>query len=316
MKYKYFVGNSHHTIHYKFLKSVLGGEYVYHNVDTDTNASFLEVLAEDGEDVIWFFSNWFLLLHPLLKGKQVFTEHGLSFKPSLNPDRVACINKYFDMVFSSGVSQRDYMLNAGVDKRKIKEVGYTTLFEIPDIPVKHNHVLFSVVHFGHWNEYDNILKILQKLDTEIQGFLTIHPAMHDEKKKELLNICKTKSNVTFVESQEDLLKAFSFCECIVGGSSSVCTSFWYLKKPVILIRGRQGRNPFFGWFRVKRKVNHPLFSKIIDESTKLSNWRKFSLRCLKSARIAPSAQEIFFPWNFNREITVERIKHYVKQLEM
>lgn len=313
MQYKYFVGVKHHKIHLKYFHSLLEGEYVYHYCDSFEKHFPDTLLEQDGEHVIWFFSNWYPALHPLLRGKQIFVEHGLSFKPSLNNERVNCINKYFDLVFSSGVSQRDYMLRMSVRKDKIEEIGYTTLFLIPDLPIRKGSILFSVVSFQNWNEYENLKKILEQLDKSLKGYVTIHPIMPDETKKIFLNICERKENVIFLESQEQLLEAFAYCECIVGSSSSVCTAFWYLKKPVIFIRGKQGRNPFVGWSRIKKIIDYPLFSKVLDESTKISHWRQFS-KALRQPKLAPSAQKIFYSSNWDKEKTNALINNALEKL--
>ena len=315
MTYKFFVGVPHHKVHLSYFQSLLGGEYVFHLCDSFEKHFPDKLLEQDGKDIIWLFSNWYPALHPLLVGKQIFVEHGLSFKPSLNKVRVDCINNHFDMVFSSGVSQRDYMLRNGVLKEKIEEIGYTTLFQIPNLPVRKGSVLFSVVSFQNWNEYKNLEIILERLDESLHGYVTLHPIMQMETKKIFNDLCEQKANLTLLDSQEQLLEAFAYCECIVGSSSSVCTPFWFLDKPVIFIRGKQGRNPFIGWSRIKEKINYPLFNQVLEESTRLNHWRNFEKK-LSKAKISTSAKKIFFKSNWDKEQTNSLIKTALDKLIM
>ncbi len=113
------------------------------------------------------------------------------------------------------------------------------------------------------------------------------------------------------------MEAYSYCAVNVGGGiSSLSTVFWYLKKPVILLRGRVSRNPFkgLGWQRIKNDAKTPLFDRVLDESDKLSHWKQFTPELIRKARWAPSSHEMFYPWNFDREETILKIKEFVKEL--
>jgi hypothetical protein len=318
MRYLFFVGIPHQKEHFKFVYSVLGGEYVSCSFDINTKDIPEEILAKDGKDIIWFFSDIYYHLHSQLKGKQVLTKHGLCFGPWLNTQRAECINKHIDMVFQPGLTQEYPYRKFKVIPEKIKPAGYTILFEIPDVPSRENAVLFSSTCFRHWDHYDNLKGILRNIDPDIDGYLSIHPETSLPLKGPLLDICSQKKNLTLIKSQEELLHAYAFCSYNVsGGLSSVGSPFWFQKKPVIFIRGRVGLNPLkgFGWGRIKRDVGEPLFDEILDQSIKISHWKQFNPALLFKAKPAPSAIKIFYPWNFDINKTKQKIHQYIEELE-
>ncbi len=308
MKLVYFLGYPHHFIHHKFYYSHLGGHICESFIELRSEVFDEEILELDGKDTIWFFSNWFPFIHKRLVGKQVFIEHGLSFKPSLNPERVDCLNRYFDLIFSSGVSQRNRMIKEGVHPAKIREIGYTTLFQIPPAAVIPHQILLSISHYGTWNEYGNLLEIMKRMPTELHACITMHPSLPDDKKAECMAIISEKDNLSYVETQEDLLAVSASSRCIIGSSSSVCTPFWYLGKPVIFIRGRQTRIPFYGWQKVRNQMEDSLFNAILSESTKISSWRQFSPQLIETAKVAPSRKQIFYESNWDKNATIDKIK--------
>lgn len=319
MKYRFFVGLPHQQIHAQFFHSLLGGKFVHFPCNVDEKNFPERVLAEDGDDVVWFFNDLFFHLHPRLRGKQVLLGHGLGFVGnSMTPRRAECIRRYIHRVFSTGVTSEMYRLRAGVPKSRIRRVGYTVVFEIPVVPVRPRSVLFSSTRYISWNHYENLRQILARLDGSIQGYLTFHPDTPQQWQRIFLECCRQKANLTFLETEKQLLETCGFCEVNVGGGiSSLSTIFWYLKKPVILLRGRVSRNPFkgLGWQRIKNDADTPLFNRVLDESDKISHWRQFTPKLIGKARWAPSSREIFYPWNFDRETTILKIKEHVRELE-
>lgn len=265
------------------------------------------ILKLDGNDTVWFFSNWFPFIHRRLAGKQIFIEHGLSFKPSLNPERVDCLNRDFDLIFSSGVSQRNRMIKEGVNPEKIRKIGYTTLFQIPSAEVISNQILISISCYGTWNEYRNLLEIIRRMPTSITAYVTMHPSLPENQKKESMDIIQQRDNLKYVATQEELLAVTASSRCILGSSSSVCTPFWYLGKPVIFVRGRQTRIPFYGWQYVRNIVDDPLFNIILSESTKISSWKQFTPKLIENAKVAPSRKQIFYNTNWNKEETIKKV---------
>ncbi len=319
MKYKFFVGLPHQQVHAQFFQSALGGEFVHFSCSVDEENFPESVLAHDGEDVIWFFNDLFYHLHPKLRGKQVLLGHGLGFiGNSVTQKRVDCINRHIDRIFSTGTTIETYRLRNGVSAEKIRRIGYTMVFEIPEMPVRPNSVLFSSTRYIDWNHYENLIQILTRLDPGIQGYLTLHPDTLPKWQQKLMECCHQKENLTFLETSEELLKAYRFCAVNVGGGmSSISTAFWYLKKPVILLRGRVSRNPFkgLGWQRIKNDDRNPLFNRVLDQSDKISSWKQFTPDLIKKARWAPASHEMFYPWNFDRETTILKIKEAVRELE-
>ena len=308
MKYVYFLGYPHHLIHHKFYYSILGGQICDSFVQLRSEEFDENILKLDGKDTVWFFSNWFPFIHKRLLGKQIFIEHGLSFKPSLNQERVDCLNRYFDMIFSSGPSQRNRMIKEGVASEKIREIGYTTMFQLPAAEVIANQILLSISHYGTWNEYGNLLEIIKRMPASLHAYITMHPSLPGDKQAECMEVIKKADNLTYVETQEELLAVSASSRCIIGSSSSVCTPFWYLGKPVIFIRGRQTRIPFLGWQKVRRLMDDPLFNEILSESTKISSWQQFSPELIENAKVPASRKKIFYESNWDKSSTIEKIK--------
>lgn len=314
MRYVYFLGYPHHRIHHKFYFSSLGGHICDNYIELRSTSFDENILQLDSKDTVWFFSNWFPFIHERLQGKQVFIEHGLSFKPSLTPERVDCLNKYFDLIFSSGISQKNRMLNQGVAADKIREIGYTTLFEIPSAAVIPNQILLSVSFYGTWGEYDNLLHIIRHMPRELTAYVTMHPSLPAEQRQPCLQSIHNQENVHYVETQEELLAVTASSRCILGSSSSVCTPFWYLGKPVLFVRGRLTRIPFYGWQKVRNKMDDPLFNQILAESTRISSWKQFSPECIERAKVAPSRNKIFYPTNWDKEATLKKVQSALAEL--
>lgn len=318
MRIRYFVGIPHHKVHYKFYHSLLGGEFIYYPSGIYEEKFTEEVLKHDDKDVIWFFSDIYFNLHPLLKGKQILTKHGLSFGDYMNSQRAESFNMYFDFMFQTGFTQEKDHRKFRIIPEKIKPVGYTILFEIPDIPSRDNAVLFSSTCFRPWHHYGNLIKILWNLDPAIDGYLSVHPQTRQDRKKALTDISIDKKNLTLIRSQEELLEAYAFCSYNVsGGTSSLCAPFWYQQKPVIFLRGRSGFNYLkgIGWKGIKRRIGEPLFSEILDESAKISRLQDFSWELIRNARPSPSALKVFYPWNFDQRETENRVIEYIEELK-
>ncbi len=324
MKYKYFVGVEHQKIHYKFLHDLLGGEFVTYPCTIFTETFSPELLKEDNEDVIWFFSDIFYHLHPFLKGKQVLTKHGMTFGPYLDQGKANCINNYFDMVFQPGLTQENKYKQFKINPEKIKDVGFTLLFEIPELPIRKNSILFASTCFRHWNHYGNLYKILEQLEPEVDAYVSFHPYTPPNALTPFIELIRKKKGMKLLTTQEEFLEACAYCErTVCGGSGSVAAPFWFKEKPVILLRGESQVNehaqkidPKIGWERVKKEMDETLFSKILDESEKISNWKNWDLKKVLAAKPAPTAKMIFYPSNWNKKDTEKKIKKLLKELSV
>ncbi|MDD5050884.1 MAG: hypothetical protein PHV93_04100 [Candidatus Pacebacteria bacterium] len=323
MKYKYFVGVAHQKIHYEFLHSLLGGEFVEYPCTIFTENFSPELLKEDGEDVVWFFSDIFYHLHPLLKGKQILTKHGMTFGPYLDPGKAHCINHYFDAVFQPGLTQERKHEVFKINPEKIKPVGYLLALEMPKRKTKKDSILFASTCFRHWNHYDNLFRILGKLETGISASLSFHPYTPPNILEPFLTLIRQRKDVKLLTTQEEFLESCATSErAVSGGSGSVAAHFWFQKKPLIFLRGEsevgehQRRvDPSVGWERVKQEIDEPRFNTILDESMKISDWREWSFEKVKKAPVAVSAEKIFYPWNWSRPKTEAKIKSVLRELE-
>ncbi len=316
MKYKFFIGLPllHQKIHFKFIQSILGGDCVTCNCVTRETEFPKKVLQHDGKDVIWFFNDIYYNLHPKLKGKQILTMHGLSFKRWIHKQRANTINNYIDLVFQTGTTHDREFVGNGVAKEKIKKIGLTTLFEIPKLPLQPNSILFSFAAFNPWNNLYSLINILRDLDTKIKGYLTIHPQVNAKTKKVLIGICEEKGNLTFLSTQEKLLNAYAYCQYYAGGLSSVATPFWYLQKPVIFIFDHNESQ--LNKFKLAKCTNHPsLFYKVINETSIFCSGMKLNLEFIKKALISHSAKKIFYPSNFDRILTTSLIKEAIEKIK-
>lgn len=316
-RYKYFIGLPHQKIHALFVHNIFGGEFVSFECDYRQKEFPNEVLAHDGSDVVWFFNDVYLELHPKLKGKQILLGHGLGFGRYMKQTRTDCINRYFSAVFSTGVIDEDIRVEAGVRRELLYAIGYPYVFLIPKRKAKPKTVLFSSTYFGHWNHYKPLRRILNKLPNDYQGYLTIHPQTPEFLKHKLIEIAQKKQNVTLIQSQEELVDTISFCEIAVAGLSSVTAPFWFLKRPVIYLRGamfyKWGKG--FGWKRIQNKINHPLFDQVLAESTKLCGARNFNQKALQNPACSKSAEQVFYAWNDDEEAVKNKIREAVQAVE-
>lgn len=315
MKYKFLVSSAlhHQKIHFKFIKSILKGDYVFSDIKHTAKRFPKEILRHDGPDVVWFFSELYYDLHSRLKGKQILTMHGLSFKPWFHKRRVDAVNNYLDLLFQPGIINERDCIKSGVIKEKIKKIGYTLLFEIPNLPTRKNSILFSFAIRQPWHYLNSFIEILRNLSNEIDGYLTIHPQINELVQDVLIEICRQKTNLTLIKTQQELLKAYAYCQYYAGGVSSVADPFWYLQKPVIFITDYKKTG--FNKYKMAKRTTYPkLFHGILKESSILYSGMKLDFKFLKNAKISPSAKKIFYPSNFDRALTVSLIKDAVKQI--
>lgn len=316
MKIKYLISHEHHQSHLSFFKNILGGEEVYEKGRPHEIPLTDKIKSHDGKDVIWIFSHLFVRVHCGLKGRQVHVNHGISFKPWLDDERAAILNEYFDVIIGGAPMHEHTLLRYGIDPKKIRRISYPILFDIPKIPVEPDSILFSSTVYSHWNHYQNLYHILKRLHPSLKGYLTMHPNTRDAMRELLLSACQGKKNIKVLETQEELMEAYAYCAGVVGGSSSVCAPFWFLKKPVIFLKGGEGYNPIkrFGWGEIKKQVANPAFDQILKESTKISHWLQFNPALVKKAKIAPSAASLFYPHSGDRDFAVRQIRECVAEL--
>lgn len=317
VRYKYFIGLPHQKVHALFVHNILGGDFVSFECDYRQESFPETVFEHDGPDVVWFFNDVYLNLHPKLKGKQILLGHGLGFGRYMKQTRTDCINRYFAAVFATGVVDEDIRIEAGVKRELIHQIGYPYLFLIPKKEVKPKTVLFSSTYFGHWEHYGVLRRIIQKFPADYEGYLTIHPQTPDDLKGKLVEAVQKKQNVTLIKTQQELLDAIGFCAVAVAGLSSVTAPFWFLKRPVIYLRGplffKWGKG--FGWGRIKKKINHPLFEEVLRESSKLFCARGFHPQLLASCTHSRSASKVFYSWNDDEEVVKNKIREAVAFVE-
>lgn len=310
MKIKYFISQEHHKEHLSFVKSVLGGEDVCEYARPHAVEYTENVAKHDGEDVIWIFSHVCYNIHSRIKGKQIYVSHGVSFKKWLDERAAKILNDHFSIIFGGAYMHEYTMVDAGVDKSKICPIAYPILFDIPSIPVQPNSVLFSSTVYSHWNHYQNLYHILKNLHPSLKGYLTMHPNTRDNMRELLLSACRGKNNIKVLETQKELMEAYAYCQCVVGGSSSVLAPFWYFKKPVIFLKGGEGYNLFkrFGWSEIKKQITNPDFHQILKESTKVSHWLQFSPDLVKKAKVAPTGSKLFYPLSDDKQLAINQIR--------
>lgn len=317
MKHYFFGGLPHHKVHMEFVQSIVGGEYIPYACGIEEKEFPDEILDRDGTDVIWFFNDLYFNLHPLLKGRQVYLGHGMSFKNFMNPRRAEFLNRYIDCLWVTGMPDERFVLQEGVDPKKIRRIGLPVLLDIPRVKPEPNSLLFSSTYFTRWNQDKTLLGILERLPPSLKAFVTCHPQTPPQTMKRYREICEGRPNMEYFVSHDDLIKSVARCEAALCNIGTVSTMVWYLRKPVILTRGWVGKNPLkgLGWRRVKRWSPDPLFHRILDQSPKLTHWRQFDATFLKSVRWVPDTEQMFYPWNHDRDEMVRRVKDAVAEVE-
>ena len=276
-----------------------------------------EVFQQDGSDVIWFFNDIYFNLHPKLKGRQVFTLHGVSFKKwaDQNKPRVAIINQYIDLVFLTGWTHEWDYLRYGIKKNKLRRIGYTLLFEIPERPVRPGAVLFYCELSPKKDDLEVLIHALENLGDDVHGYLTTHPENEEKTLKRLIEICEKKDNLTFIKTPEALLEAFAYCHCCAGGLSSVAAPFFFRGKPVIFIMD-QGRIPWLNRWRRASQTNAPLlFHNVLAESAVLKRGMRLDTELIKKAKSSRSAKSIFYNSNFDKQQTIAQVREAIQEIE-
>ncbi len=308
IEYRYLIGRPHHRVFAKYYQRLFPGKEVcVEGIKSYQPENTEVILAEDRPNVVWMFPEIYKGLHGKLRGKQIFIAHGGGFKQWHSQWRVNEINNHIDLYFSSGPPDENKALAAGVSSSIIRKVGYPMLFEIPKLEVRPNALLISSVYWRDWNQYETIVGIIQRLDPSIHGYVTFHPDTPEPKKKMILAACRERENVTVLETIEQLMEAYAYCRWIIASNSSITLPFWFHKKPVILVRGQIGdwksRLGWIGWRRVIQSTQDELFVRIIRESTKVNRASQFSLRLLQKAKISSSADQVFYPSNYDEQET-------------
>lgn len=308
MKNKYFVGEDHHKFHLRWYKTLLGGEFFEFPCNT-WDQKFDGVLEADGEDVVWFFSDLYPKLHPLLKGKQIHVGHGWGcFKRSLNQDRLRALSECFDQVWAVSQLAAKRYREGGVPDKNIVPIGQPILLKFVERGWDSNALLVSFGCFGDWGEFDILLDSLRRRDSRIRYFVTTHPSLSEEKARLIQNVVSNTGSFTIVNTQDELLHAMKVCGAIIVSSSSVAGPFWFSGRPVILARGKLGRNPFRGWSEIKERISDDLFSRVVNESTLVGPFQPFTYRRFATAKVSQSAKSLFFPWNYSEDELVRRVR--------
>lgn len=245
----------------------------------------------------------------------MFIPHGLGFKPYLtgNPTRITLLKKYITQVWSSGYIEEYKFIKEGIDKNKIERIGYTVVYDIPNIPTLKNSVFISVGWFRELTCWQNMLSFIKSIPDDISVYISTHPSMPQEIKNMFLDLINKRDNFTYLPEQSDVQKAFSFCSRAIVGFSSVSTSFHFLKKPVIFIKDKN-RFPFFQWERLRFQIHDKLFFQILSESTKILAPNVFERDVIMKASVAPSAKKIFYESNWDRILTTSLINTAMSKL--
>lgn len=314
-KYIFYVGPEHHKSQLNFTKELIGGDFFVIGDNTQEKNIYDNIKSIDAENVVWFFADLYENILPFLKGKAVFIPHGLGFKPFLvnNKSRVGLLKEHIKQIWSSGFLEENKYIDEGIDFKKIKRIGYTVPYDIPRLPVVRESLF---IHFGCFRElccWQNIFKFVESVPSDIPVFLAMHPSMPCDIKEKILVLVQRKSNITYAESQDDLLQAFALASRAIVGLGSVATSFHYLKKPVIYMKDKN-RFPFFQWTRLRSFISDRLFFKVLSESTKLLAPLSFDRDIVMNAPVSKSASGIFYESNYDKKLTVELIHDAVNSL--
>lgn len=303
----YFVGPAHHKEHLAFIHDVLGGTFV--ETGKSVGNTIDDIALYNNPDCLWFFADLYENLIPAVKGKIIFVPHGLGFKPYLtgNQLRVRMLRENVHSIWSTGFLEEIKYAHERIPSDKIVRIGFTPLFGIPNIPIENDTAFISVGWHQELLGWENMYSLLESFPVGMKGYVSAHPNMPLEIRTRFIDLCCRRGNLQFMDTEEQMLETFARCGCAIGGLSSVLTPFYFLGKPVILIKDRN-RFPFFQWQRLRFKVHSPLFHRIVSESTRLLGDRPLTKEGLQRAKAAPSGKQIFYPTNWDRDATIQLIR--------
>ena len=313
MQIRYYIGPEHHKAHINYIYKLLGGE-MYVSGKRLGN-SYEEIEHLDTKDTIWFFLDIYSDIHSKIKGKSIYVNHGIGFKPRLegNKSRSEIFDKYFSQIWVSCPNYQQEFFRSGITFRKLKPIGATYYFDIPRLDVIENTMLVSAGWFEELIQVNKIYRLLENTSEKIKIWVTCHPSMPDKEQSKFKNLCETRKNLTFITTQEELMKAYAFCECALVGLSSVSAPFFYLKKPVVFMKDKN-RFPFFQWTRLRSRIKNPVFFNVLRDSYKLLDPLKISRIDLQKAKYATSSKKMFFETNWDEAVTIDLVKKTIKEL--
>jgi hypothetical protein len=314
-KYLFYVGPEHHKYQLKFTKELLGGDYFISGSNSSDMNTYSKIKHLDSEDVVWFFADLYENVIPFLKGKSVFIPHGLGFKPycSDNMTRKIMLRDHIDQIWSAGFIDETKYLDVKISKDKIERIGYTVLFDIPNVQIIPDSVFIAVGWFEELVSWEHMLTFLQSIPDSVKVFLGMHPSMPETIKNNFLSLLNERDNFTYVTSGDETYHAFAVSSCAIGGWSSVLTPFFYMKKPYIFMKNRN-RFPLFQWQRLRLRVQDNLFYKILSESTKLLAPTSFNRDIVFNAKTSVSGSKVFYETNWDKNETAYLMKKALMKL--
>ncbi|GEM_PF-1828460 len=305
MKANCFVAHPAQEGHLRFVQSVFGARWIRSMIHPrgitglDVKEIGPGVLEHDSQDAVWFFCETYPELSRRLRGKQVLVPHGASFKNFLGGGRARCLSEHFDVVLASCVAEESQLLRAGVPREKVRAWGLPLFLDIPDKAPDPGAVFFGSTWFKNWNHQGVLTAILKRLPAGRRGYVSLHPHMPIEWLQRFERIVAAEPRLSMVKSHDQLLEALACSSVgVVGGPSTVATAFWYMRKPLVMLRGRITRHPlklWRQWQMISKEIDNRLFDEILAESEAISMPWQFSEKLLRKARSSRNAERFFFP---------------------
>ncbi len=315
-QFVYYAGPEHHREHLSFIHQVAGGDFFIRGTNRADANTYANIEHLDSPDTVWFFADLYRNILPHLRGKAVFVPHGLGFKPFVpgNATRSQLLDQHVDQIWSTGYTDEAQYAFSHTLRRKVERIGYTLLFQIPELPADAASVYVSVGWFQELASWEYMLELLRSVPEDITAYVSLHPSMPAEIKARFSELMDNRHNLITIRNQRELLRAFSVAGRAIVGLSSVAAPYFYFGKPVIFVKDRN-RFPLFQWQRLRfGTIRDPMFYKILSESARLLVPAPFDREVVMTAKPSRQARHMFYETNWDRDQTKTLIRKALSKL--
>ncbi len=312
-KHVFFHGPEHHELHLRLAFATFGGCRICTG-QHGRAVQYEQIRHLDGNKVVWFFADVHPDILPHLRGKSIYIPHGLGPKPFVYKiqKRIEMFREHFSQAWLTGALQAPEYYWSDIPRDKLFEIGYTPLFYLPKLPERHRSVFISCGWFEELMPFSKMIPFLRHFPETLDVYVSCHPSTPAENQEQYRQVCRQKG-FTFVDTEDEMLRLYSYCQRAIVGLSSSAIPFFYQNKPVIFLKERN-RFPLFQWYRLRTWIKLPLFHEVVSQSTRFLDSDKITEEMVLKAQPAPSAHKLFFPNNWDKDKTRQRMINAYRQL--
>jgi hypothetical protein len=304
---------------YDFLKNNYGGEFIHLNKTGEELREEIKKLDKKNHVNITFWADLtYMDIHDMFNKlgiKQIFIEHGCSpkrwFTYSPNTEiRLKILRDFAQLWPTNPMEEEEYKRGGRETEKKIKKVGYVKALEYySESSVNKNQIYLCPSYWADWGEMELSIEILEHISPEYICYVSLHPGAYELYFDKLQVTFKKNKKIVLLKTTEEKIEKLKSSETVIGSNGTPLTEGLYMKKKVILIKGKD-----LSWERIKLlEISSHLFSPVIDDSVKMSHISELDMS-LKKAKYPRCAKKIFYKTNYSREKTIKIIDKALSEL--